>query len=590
MEPTERDATSSSGGLLDLIERIGNKLPDPATLFLLGTVLIMVVSAVVTSAGVEVRQKKPVPIVQDDGTQIVEWQETGVILHSESLLTREGIHWAIESLVDNFMGFAPLGIVLVGMLGIGIAERTGLIQALLKAFMLIVPARLLTPAMVFVGIMSSMTLDAGYVVLPPLAAALYRAVGRPPLAGLAAVFAGVAAGFNANLFVTGLDPMLAQMSTDGAQVIDPDYVVAATSNWGFMAASTFVITLTGWFVTTFFVERRLMAKPVDEGGPVTPTSDDLEAQQLTSEEKRGMTAAFGAFAAVFALVLAMIFVPGAPLYDYSMPDPSPTATEGATILAEIWTPATDDAQPPANAHVDGDLTLIPGPPFPRWVDTIVPLLFFIFIVPALTYGVVVRKIRNDKDVAVMFIESMKAMAPIIVLAFFAAQFIEHFSYSGLDRMLALAGGQFLGQANMPIALLLILFIALTIVFNLFVGSMSAKYLMFAPIFVPMFMMAGISPELTQAAYRIGDSVSNIVTPLNAYLVIILVFMRQFVPKAGMGTLISTMLPYTVVFSIVWTIMLLVWVQLGIPLGPGGPVEYVPNVEPVVTAALTTASP
>jgi aminobenzoyl-glutamate transport protein len=544
---TDPQPTSArSGGLLDLIERIGNRLPDPSTLFLLGTVAVIVLSAIAAAGGwsVQPRLPQPVtaavtaadgtvsmqPVLDDAGAPRLEWRESGDPLTATSLLTRDGLFWLLSSLVTNFMAFPPLGVVLVGMLGIGIAERTGLLGALLKAFMLVVPGPLLTPAMVFIGIMSSMTLDAGYVVLPPLAALLYASVGRSPLAGIAAVFAGVAAGFNANLFITGLDPMLAGFATTGGQVIDPGYQMNPACNWWFMMASTFVMTLTGWAVTSFFVERRLRGKPADEGGPPASLDASVDAQRLSPGELRAMRWAGASFALVLGAFIAMIAIPGGPL--------------------------------------NGT-----GNVFERWVEAIVPMLFFCFVVPGAVYGVVVGTVRSDKDVAKLLIESMAGMAPIIVLAFFAAQFIECFRYSGLDRMLAMAGGQALGQAQMPAGLLIVAFILLTVVFNLFVGSMSAKYAMFAPIFIPMFMLVGISPELTQAAYRIGDSVSNIITPLNAYLVIILVFMQKYVPRGGMGTLISTMLPYTVVFTIVWTIMLLIWMSLGIPLGPDGPLTW-----------------
>jgi aminobenzoyl-glutamate transport protein len=213
--------------------------------------------------------------------------------------------------------------------------------------------------------------------------------------------------------------------------------------------------------------------------------------------------------------------------------------------------------------------------FPRWVKAIVPLVFIVFIIPGIAYGVVQKKIRNDRDVTKLLTESMAGMASIIVMAFFAGQFVEHFKYSGLDKMLAMAGGQALGEAALPTSLLLVTFILMTMCFNMFVGSMSAKYTMFAPIFIPMFMMVGIAPELTQCAYRIGDSVTNCITPLNPYMVIMLAFMKNIAPKGGMGTLIATMLPFSIVFSIVWTIMLLFWVAFGIPLGPDGHLVYPP---------------
>lgn len=598
---------NGKSGLLDAIEWVGNKLPDPAMLFVLGALLVMGASFIVAKAGLEVQPKKfrqayelrlddagnpllhertgwpIVDIVRDeDGKPEMElvadareirrasdvesregWpeppqgaasspEENGdaelrilvgkeadlAPIKAKNLLTRDGLYWALDNMVKNFMGFAPLGVVLTGMLGIGVAEKTGMIGALLKGFMKIVPQRLFTPAMVFLGIMSSMGMDAGYIVLPPLAAALYKSVGRSPLAGIAAVFAGVSAGFNANLFVTGLDPMLSELSTTGAQVIDPDYQVAATCNWWFMIASTFVITLTGWFVSDFIVEKRLHKKSAEDGGPQPLSGDDLADQEMTPTEKRGLAAAVIGVLAFFGIVIALVNIPQSPLYGTVDPD-NPDS-------------------------------------FARWVKVIVPLIFFGFLTPGLCYGFATGVVKNGKDVARLMVDAMASMAPIIVLAFFAAQFIEYFKWSQLDQMLAMSGGQILAEAAMPTGVLLIAFILVTLVFNLFVGSMSAKYTMFAPIFIPMFMMVGISPELTQATYRIGDSVSNVITPLNAYLIIILMYMQKFVPKAGMGTLISMMMPYTVVFTIVWSIMLLVWLWLGVELGPAGPIEYAPG--------------
>jgi len=582
------------GGLLDFIERVGNRLPDPTTLFLLGLGLVMVLSAVAVNGDWSVRKALPRPVMVEEvdpetgetvmveardeaGEALVEWVATDEVLRAENLLDRDGIYWLLSSLVDNFTVVPPLGVVLVGMLGIGLAERVGLIGALLKVLTVAVPNHLLTPTMVFMGIMSSMTIDAGYVVLPPIAAALYKAAGRSPLAGLAAVFAGVSAGFNANLLPTGLDPMLAGFANTGTRVVDPDYLVNPLCNWWFMAVSTVVITLTGWGVTAFFVERRLSRKPADEGGPAPVDPSDLAEQELTSTERKGLVAAGGTFAAIGAILLACALVPGGPLYTYHMPDP---ANPKADVVAEVWqAPPVEEGEPapepPADAHTldDGTVLVKSDQTFDRWVDAIVPMLFLLFVLPGLAYGIAAGEIENDKKVAKLLMESMAAMAPIIVLAFFAAQFIEAFAYSGLDQMLALWGGQTLGRAGLDPGVLVVAFILVTLLFNMFMGSMSAKYAMFAPIFIPMFMLVGISPELTQAAYRIGDSTSNIITPLNAYLIIILVFMRQYVPKGGMGTLISTMVPYTIAFTIVWVIMILVWMQTGFPLGIDGELWY-----------------
>ncbi len=625
------------GGLLDRIEWLGNKLPDPAFLFLIGAAIVMVASHFAAprlpdgwrvewdqvgnaAGGVDeqlavIRRVKTdaagdpifppligsdgLPVMAEDGSpvfntaadplkesasfQLVETQagpeahlivqetgqavtdsggepidfsergwavftktvvsvedpatgettqvlkNTGKITFAHSLLTTEGLYWCLKSMENNFLGFAPLGVVLLGMLGIGVAEKTGLIAALIKLFMRNVSASLLTPSMVFIGIMSSLATDAGYVVLPPLAAAIYLAAGRSPLAGIAACFAGVAAGFNANLLITSLEPLMAELTQDAARLADPSRSVSATANWYFLAASTFLITFVGWAVTALFVEKRLSKKPADEGGPDAAAAAIAakDIGKLESNEVRGLKLAMSVAVLLVGFFATLHFWPGSPLNG-----------------------------------LDGI--------FPRWVAVVVPLMFFVFVIPGIVYGWVVGNVQSTKDIAKHMTDSMAGMAPIIVLAFFAGQFVTYFGETNLGAMLAFTGGEWLFEQGMPTALLLIAFILLTVIFNLFVGSMSAKYTLFAPIFVPMFMLIGIRPELTQVAYRIGDSVSNVITPLNAYLVIVLVFMQRFAPKAGMGTLIAMMLPYTIVFGIVWTIFLLVWDALGLPLGVGDP--------------------
>ena len=568
------------GGLLNAIEWIGNKLPDPVILFVLGAAFVMVLSQVAASAGWSVTPAAlEVSIDEATGERTLEVvrDASAEPIVARGLLDSDGLYWALNSMVDNFMGFAPLGVVLVGMLGIGVAEKTGLIAALLKGFMLIVPRSLVTPTMVFLGIMSSMGLDAGYIVLPPLAAALYLALGRSPLAGIAAVFAGVAAGFNANLFVTGLDPLLAGLSQVGANVIDETYAVAATCNWWVMIASTFVITLTGWAVSSFVVERRLSRKSSAEGGPTAVDAGALAEQRITGPEKRALAWTGLVAAVTLGMVFAAVLVPGGPLHNDKVPVANAINPEIVTdVPADLLGAVTEfDSAPPGAIEHDGSYYQPLSPPFDRWVNVTTPLIFVLAIVPGLAYGLAIGTVRSGADAARVMIESIAAMAPIIVLAFFAAQFIEYLKYSQLDRMMAFAGGEALAGAGLSKSTLLVAFIGLTMVFNLFIGSMSAKYAMFAPIFIPMLMFAGISPELTQAAYRIGDSTTNVITPLNSYVVIILVFMQKYAPKAGVGSLVAMMLPYAVVFAIVWTVMLLLWVGAGIPLGPGGVLEYPP---------------
>ncbi|XAM00934.1 AbgT family transporter [Phycisphaeraceae bacterium D3-23] len=525
---------SKAGGLaarlLNLVETLGNKLPDPVTLFVIGALLVPVVSHVVWASGWEVAKVAP---VQVDGESVL--RETGETVRALPMLTGDAIYGMVKGMKDNFINFPPLGVVLVGMLGIGVAERSGLIGAALKACMLVTPKALLTPAMVFVGVMSSAGLDAGYVVLPPVAALLYKSVGRSPLAGIAAVFAGVAAGFCANLAVTGLDPLLSELSTAGAALVDTDYNVAATCNWGFAAASTVFLTFIGWAVTAWFVEPRLNARAAEHGGPSAPTDADAEGQRLTLLEKRGLVFALGTLTVFGLAVGLMVLVKDALLYGSD-----------------------------ADSH-----------DFARWVVVIVPLIFFGFLLPALAYGIGAGTIKNDKDVATMMTKAMAAMGPIIVLAFFAGQFIAWFAQSNLGTMFAITGGRAIAESGLPTWAVLAAFIFMVALLNLFMGSMSAKYTLLAPVFIPMFMIgANISPELTQAAYRVGDSCTNIITPLNAYLIIILVFVQKYDKKAGMGTMIALMLPYSVVFIVTWTALLLAWVAFGIPLGPEGPLEYV----------------
>jgi aminobenzoyl-glutamate transport protein len=509
---------SRAAGWLDAIERLGNRLPDPATLFALGAAGVVGASAVAVALGWSVEKT-----VSRGGLLVSE------TVTPTSLLNPDGLYWVLHSMVTSFVEFPPLGVVLVGMLGIGVAERSGFIGAMLKALMLAVPGSLLTPTMVFVGVLSSMGLDAGYVVLPPVAAALYASVGRSPIAGLAAVFAGVSAGFGANLLVTSLDPLLAGLSTESAQLLDPNYEVAATANLWFMIVSTFLLTAVGWTVTAVWVEPRFAGKPADEGGP-TASADGEDAQALSPIERSALVRATLALGLGVAVVVAATGIEGAPLFGQ-----------------------------------DG--------PFPRWVAVIVPLLFLGFLVPGIVYGVRVGTIRSDRDVATMMSETMSGMGSYIVLAFFAAQFIAYFKHSGLGEMLAIAGGRALASADLPPSLLMVGFVGVVMAANLMIGSMSAKYAFLAPVFVPMFMQVQISPELTQVAYRIGDSVSNVITPLNPYVVIILVFMRRYVPRSGIGTLVALMLPYTVAYALAWTALLVAWIALGIELGPAGPLGY-----------------
>jgi aminobenzoyl-glutamate transport protein len=509
---------NAEGSWLARLERAGNRLPDPATLFFLALVAVMVLSQLAEWGGWAVTK-----------TVVGEGGRASEAVTARGLLDSDGLWWLLAHVVENFVRFPPLGLVLVAMLGIGLAERSGLLPALIERSLGGVPQALVTPALLLVGIMSSLTLDAGYVVLPPLAAALYASLGRSPLAGIAVAFAGVSAGFSANLVITGLDPLLAGLSTAGARILDGDYQVAVTANWWFMIASALVLPLVGWLVTARWVEPRLGTRGLEQAGAVAA---ERAHRTDARREGRALRAAGGALLAVLAGLALLVLWPGAPLHGT-------------------------------------------GERFARWVEAIVPILLIVFLVPGLVYGVVAGAIASDRDAARLMGRTMADMGPYIVLAFFAAQFIEAFRYSHLGEMLAIVGGDFLAGLALPPALLAGAFVLVVVVGNLFIGSASAKYAFFAPVFVPMFMQAGISPELTQAAYRVGDSVSNVITPLNPYMVIILSLMQRYVPRAGLGTLVATMLPYTFGFLAVWLILLTLWVLAGWPLGPAGPLTHPP---------------
>jgi aminobenzoyl-glutamate transport protein len=504
--------------ILDAIERIGNKLPDPVTLFFIGAILVLIGSEIAVRAGWQIAHPTEDRFVQ-----------------AKSLLSREGMQWVWLNLVKNFTGFHPLGVVLVAMIGIGVAERSGLIGALLKGMVQVTPRNLLTPAVIFVGVNSSVATDAGYVVLPPLAAMVFAKSGRSPLVGLAAVFAGVASGFSANLLLTGLDPLLQGLTETSAQLLDKHYHVRPDCNYYFMFVSTFVITLTCWAVTKWVVQKRYdkqaIAEQIAHANLPGLSGDATAHERLEPAEIKGLWAALGTVLIAGGGILALVLIPEAPLHGTYPKPPS-------------------------------------GKPALVWPDTIVPMLFVLFLLPGIAFGICTGTIRNDRDAAKMMGESMAGMGMYIVLAFFAAQFVEWFRESNLGLLVALQGALFLENLGLQNWQLLIAIVLLVAALNLFLGSASAKWALVSPVLVPMMMRLGVSPELMQATYRVGDSVTNSIAPLNPYLVVILVFMQKYLPKAGLGSLVALMLPYAITLMVVWTALLLIWIGLDLPLGPG----------------------
>ena len=498
---------------LGMVERIGNRLPDPATLF----VLLGLVTLALAALGAW------------SGWSVTDPANPSRTIAVRSLLDAEGIRWMLTSALRNFLDFPPLAIVLVAMLGIGVAERTGLFPALLKLLVQLTPAMLLSPAVVFIGVMSSAASDAGYVVLPPLAAGVFARAGRSPLAGIAAATFGVAGGFSANLLITSLDPLLSGLTEQAARAIDPDAVVRPDCNWYFMIASTFLLTGLGWFVTDRIVAPRFDRASIDR--QVASGGVQVGIDRLTVQERRGLWAATIALAATSAALLAMAMIPDGPLTGQ-------VQRHGSTAMV------------------------------PAWSEAIVPMLLVIFLVPGVAYGLVSGEIRSDRCVAGRMGEAMSGMGTYIVLAFFAGQAIAWFRHSNLATVIGIEGAEFVKGLGLGASPMLVAVVFVTAGINLLISSASAKWAFLGPVLVPMLASAGMSPETVQVAYRVGDSCTNPIAPLNAYLVIILVAIRRFQGDAGLGTLIALVLPYAIGALIVWTGFLLAWNALGIPLGPG----------------------
>ena len=488
---------------LSVIERAGNALPHPATLFLIAALLVVVLSAVVAAFGLEVVHPG-----------------TGETVRATSLLTVDGMHRIIRGLVTNFTGFAPLGTVLVAMLGIAIAEGSGLIGAALKLLVLSAPRRLLTFAIVFAGVMSNTGGEVGYVLLLPLAAMIFLAVGRHPLAGLAAAFAGVSGGYSANLLLGTIDPLLAGLSQEAARLVDPNYLVNPACNWYFMAASTFIISITGTIITEKLIVPRF--------GAYEGTESASAIEPLSHPEKRGLFWALIAF-----LLFAAILLAGTVPSDGFLRDPE---TGG----------------------------LLHSP----FMSGIVAFIFLGGAMTGLAYGIAARTVRSDSDVMKAMGKSMETLGSYLVLVFFAAQFVAFFNWTNLGLIVAVNGAAVLQASGLGPIPLMISFVLLSATLNLAMGSASAKWAIMAPVFIPMFMLLGYSPEFTQISYRIGDSVTNIISPMMSYFALIVAFFQRYDPRAGMGTLVATMLPYSAGFLVVWTAMLVVWTLLGLPLGPG----------------------
>ena len=492
---------------LNFVEIAGNALPHPGTLFAIFAFSVIILSGIADYFG---------------------WSAihpgTKEIIMPVNLLSVEGLRRIILEMVDNFTSFAPLGVVLVAMLGIGVAEGSGLISTLIRMLVLSAPKHLLTFIVVLSGVLSNLASDVGYVLLIPLAGVIFIAVDRHPIAGMAAAFAGVSGGYSANLLLGTIDPLLAGLSQEAAQIIDASYHVNPTANYYFMVISTFFIAAGGTWVTEKIVEPRF-GKYKGEG--------HLEKiEKLSDNDRRGLV-----FSLITLLVITIIILIG-------------IIPENGFLRAE-----------------DGSILKSP------LIKGVVTFIFLLAGLTGLAFGIGARVFKNDSDVIKCMSNSMQSLGLYMVIVFFAAQFVAYFKWTNLGVIFAVQGADILSASGLGVIPLMIMFIIFSAAINMLMGSASAKWALMAPIFIPMFMLLGYSPELTQVVYRIGDSITNIISPMMSFFALIIAFFQKYESDTGIGTIISTMIPYSIVFFIIWTLLLVAWLLLGLPLGPGAGLYY-----------------
>lgn len=492
------------GGFLSRVERLIDFMPDPILLFIIlacATVLASYIFSIFNFSAVH--------------------PGTGKAIAVKNLLEGEGIRRMFTDALSNFVNFPPLGVVLAAIIGIGLAEKSGFLGSALKQMVYIFPKSWVLPALVFAGVNSSILADAGMVILPPIGAILFRSMGRHPIAGIAAAFAGVAGGFSANIMLTALDALLSSFSLTAAILLDKNYMMYPTANYYFMIASAFLVTAVITWITVKFVEPRLESLEYKK----TEGSSDENSIRLTGREKSGLYLGASVFTAILVIIIVFLFVENGIFFDSK-----------STLT-----------------------------PFYR---SIIPLIIIIFGISGIVYGKRAGTIKKSGDVAGMLGSSMSIMGPYIVLAFFAGQFIAYFDWSNLGLVTAIKGSEFLRGIGLDGIPLIISFLLFCATINLFIASASAKWAILSSVFIPMLMLMGYSPETTQVVYRVGDSVTNIVTPLLPYFPIVLAIAKLHSPDITLGKFISLLVPYSISLLVIWGIFLVLWLALDIPLGPG----------------------
>jgi len=488
-------------GFFYYVEKGGNALPHPALLFGLFALAILVLSAIGSLLGW-------------NGVHPATGEQIEVI----NLMSRDGLHRILLDMVNNYTGFAPLGIVMVALLGIGVAEYSGLIRAAINALLEKAPAKSITFMIIFTGVLSNVASDLGYILIIPLAGVIFHSMGRNPIVGMAAAFAGVSGGFSANIIIGTIDPLLAGLSTEAAHILDPDYLVLPTANYYFMAVSTFLIAILGTIVTVKWTEPRL--------GKYTGDVEQEAIVKLTALERKGLGRAGWVFVGWFVLLAVCL-----------IPENGILRTNDGSIL-----------QSP----------ILKG---------FISLLFLMMASAGAVYGFTVGKFKKGGDIINGMNDSFKTLVSYLVLVFFAAQFVAWFRWSNLGLLLAINGAGALQNVDIGLIPLLIIFVLFTAFTNFLMGSASAKWAIMGPVFIPIFMLLGYSPELAQAAFRVGDSITNIISPMMSFFALIIVYFQKYDKKAGIGTIIATMMPFSIAFFIAWVALLIVWILFGLPLGP-----------------------
>ena len=545
MTNSSNNTSNSRSGFLGWVERTGNALPDPVFLFFYLIIAVMIFSVIAALMGVSETLSPQILSGMPDSQKARFGIGADGVVAAKSLLSGENLQRLLVEMPKTFSHFHPLGLVLTVMLGAGVAERAGLFGTAMRAAVGNAPKYLLTPLVAFIAMMGNLAADAAYVVLIPLAAIVFLAAGRHPVAGIAAAFAGVSGGFSANLVMGQLDALLLGITGEAASILVEDYPVNIAGNWYFIATMLFIYVPVIWFVTDRIVEPRLGTfKNTDIEAQNADNKDEVK-QTLSDEERKGLKRAGLALLAVVALWVTLIFAPGTPLVNEA-------ACSDAALAA-------------GDCSYQARLT-----PF---YQSLIAAFFVLFVACAWAYGSAVGTVKSHQDIVNMMAESMQDMGYYLVLAFAAAHFVALFNWSNLGLIFAVKGAAAIEASQLPIYAVLGVMVLFAAVLNLFVGSASAKWAFLAPVVVPMLMLSGVSPEMATAAYRVGDGATNIITPLMVYFPLVLTFANKYEKDFGLGSLTATMIPYSIWMLITGLILTMIWAALGLPLGGGATVSF-----------------